>query len=242
MLGTLLNAPLVDRQTGADPPMLRNGRLRGPLPADADELVVYVHGWLPAVTGRAKAQTSAVQDALDAEGYDATVVGFTYPANIPWYSSKAMAERKGRELADWVADRVTDSETEVRIVAHSLGARVALVCLASLADRDSEVASLSLLAAAVGCGTVADGGRWYDAVRDGARAVHNYHVDREFTLDVLYRNAELGRRALGVRGVCGTPPGNYTDHDVSDCVRSHFSYLREDGGCLDQVVAGFQDE
>ncbi|MFB6143010.1 MAG: lipase family alpha/beta hydrolase [Halorientalis sp.] len=238
MLRALLDLPSIAADASRDVPMLRNGRVRGDLPAEPAELVVYVHGWLDWVTGRARDQAGAVAGALESEGHDAAVVGFTYPSNLPlWRSTKAVSTRKGRELGEWVADyRAANPDTPVRLVAHSLGARAALACLAELRERGERVRSCSLLGAGVGCDTVAEGGRYYEAVRDGAAVVHNYHLDWEFTLEVVYRPAELGERALGVRGVCGTPPDNYRDHDVTGSVSNHFTYLTEDGGCLDRVI------
>ncbi|AQL42470.1 hypothetical protein BV210_06970 [Halorientalis sp. IM1011] len=222
-------------------PMIRDGELRGSFPPDPSELVVYVHGWLEGMTGDAAAQANAVAGAVEALGYDATVVGFTYPANLPlWYPSKTIAARKGRELAAWVqAFSAECPDAPVRLVAHSLGARPALACLDELADREATVQSCSLLGAAVNCDSVTDGGRWEDGVRDGAECVYNYHTAGDSTLTVLYRPAEFGTAALGVDGACGPTPGTYADHDVTEKVRNHYTYLQEDGGCLDRVIGDF---
>ncbi|MFB6083551.1 MAG: DUF726 domain-containing protein [Halorientalis sp.] len=222
--------------------MIRNGELRGSFPADPTELVVYVHGWLERLTGDATAQANAVAGAVEAADYDATVIGFNYPANLPlWHSSKAIATRKGRELAAWVEAFAAECpDTPVRLVAHSLGARPALACLDELADHGGAVRSCSLLGAAVDCDSVTEGGHWYAGVRDGADRVHNYHVADDTTLAVLYRSAEFGDEALGVDGACGPTPDTYTDHDVTDRVTNHYTYLQEDGGCLDRVIADFE--
>lgn len=244
MFRSLLDLTDVAADAPADFPMVRNGETSGDFPTDPTELVVYVHGWLDLVTGEAPAQANAVRRAVDAARYEADVVGFAYPSNLPlWSSSKNIAARKGRELADWlVACRADRPGLPVRLVAHSLGALPALSCLDELRRQDESVRSCSLLGAGVDCDAVAEGGRWYEAARDGAEVVHNYHLDWEFALEVLYRPAELGDRALGVRGVCGTPPENYVEHDVTGEVENHFTYLQRDDGCLDRVVADFEGE
>jgi hypothetical protein len=243
MFRSLLELPSLGTDAPDDFPMIRGTEARGAFPEDPAELIIYLHGWLDLVTGAAPDQANAVRGAVAAADYDADVVGFSYPSNIPlWQSSKRLAARKGGELAEWLCDyRPDHPDTTVRLVSHSLGARPALACLDELTARGESVRLLSMLGAGVGCDAVAEDGRYYEAVRDGARTVHNYHMTWEFTLGLLYRPAELGDRALGVRGVCGTPPDNYTEHDVSDEVSNHFTYLREDGGCLGRVVDDFRD-
>jgi esterase/lipase superfamily enzyme len=223
-------------------PIIRNGELRGAFPPDPTELVVYVHGWLERIAGDAADQANAVAGAVDALGYDATVVGFTYPANLPlWHSSKAIATRKGRELAAWVQAFAAECpDAPVRIVAHSLGARPALSCLEELVEHDASVRSCSLLGAAVDCDSVTDGSRWAAGVRGGAEHVYNYHMADDNTLAVVYRSAEFGDRALGVDGACGPTPDTYADHDVAEQVTNHYTYLQEEGGCLDRVIADFE--
>jgi pimeloyl-ACP methyl ester carboxylesterase len=222
-------------------PMIRNGELRGSFPPDPTELVVYVHGWLERIAGDAADQANAVAGAVEALDYDATVVGFNYPANLPlWHSSKAIATRKGRELAAWVQAFAAECPgAPVRIVAHSLGARPALSCLDELRDHDARVRSCSLLGAAVDCDSVTDGSRWGEAVRDGAETVRNYHMADDTTLAVLYRSAEFGDEALGVDGACGPTPDSYTDHDVSEQVTNHYTFLQREGGCLGRVIGDF---
>mgnify|MGYP006283641005 FL=1 len=222
-------------------PMIRNGELRGSFPPDPTELVVYVHGWLERIAGDAADQANAVAGAVEALDYDATVVGFSYPANLPlWHSSKAIATRKGRELAAWVQAFAAECpDAPVRLVAHSLGARPALSCLDELRDHDASVRSLSLLGAAVDCDSVTEGGRWGEAVRDGSETVRNYHMADDTTLAVLYRSAEFGDEALGVDGACGSTPDSYTDHDVSEQVTNHYTFLQKDGGCLGPVIEDF---
>ncbi|WP_336000525.1 DUF726 domain-containing protein [Halorientalis halophila] len=236
-----LDAISMGADAPAEFPMIRDGELCGDFPADPNELLVYVHGWLDGVTGDAAAQANAVAEAVDHAGYDAAVVGFSYPANLPlWNPSKAIATRKGTQLAACVEAFIGEyTNTPVRIVSHSLGARTALSCLDTLAERNEKVRSLSLLGAAEDCDTVAEDGRWYDGVRDGADRVHNYHMRRDDTLSLLYRSAEFGNGALGDDGACGPTPDTYVDHDVGGCVHNHYTYLRESGGCLDQVIADF---
>lgn len=243
MLRNLFDIPSIGTSAPPEFPMVRAGETKGAFPEDPAELVVFVHGWLDLVTGEAPAQANAVKRAVDAAGHDADVVGFAYPSNLPlWRSNRAIARRKGRELADWlVAYRADRPGLPVRLVAHSLGALPALSCLDELRERGEAVRSCSLMGAGVDCDTVVEGGTWYAAVRDGAERVHSYHLDWEITLDLLYRSAEFGDRALGVRGACGTPPENYRDHDVSDEVQNHFTYLKREGGCLDRVVADFAE-
>lgn len=207
---------------------------------EPSEIALFVHGFL---LSEPQASTSfdIVRNTLRQNGYDHPLVGFTWDSDRvtaidDWYPTVAIAALNGKRLAAFLTGyRRENPGTEVRLVGHSLGARVVLSALESLADSNSEtVENVALLGAAVDDETP---GRWVgrygDAVANGADSVTNYHSrndDRLLSYTVAQWDVPLGRR-----GADGRPPANYTDRDVS-FVESHLAYYREGVGCLDLAV------
>lgn len=224
-----------------DFPMVEDGETRGDFPQGADELVIFVHGWFEELGGDAIGQAYTTKLALDDTDYDGQVAGFEYDGNDPWWwSAKDDAERDGRAFADWLRDYQSDNpDTDVRLVAHSLGSRASLACLDELQQTDDAVTSLSLLGAAVDADSVTSGGTWEDAVRDGADDVYNFHSDDDAILEYIYTIGEFGDQALGEESADGDPPDNYQDVDVTDQIDDHCEYFQPDIGCMDQVVEEF---
>ncbi|MFB6189416.1 MAG: DUF726 domain-containing protein [Halapricum sp.] len=225
-------------------PMIEDGSVSGDFPWSADELVIFVHGWMEELSGDASGQAYATKLALDQTSYSGEVAGFKYPSNAGWYTAKDLAEDHGRAFADWLSAYMNDHPgTTVRIVCHSLGARTSLACLDELQNRDESVTSLTLLGAAVPADSVTEywwgEGDWNDAVEYGADEVDNFRSDNDSVLEYIYSLAEWGTEALGEQGAEGDEADNYEDHDVTDTVGDHCEYFQPDTGCMGDVVSEF---
>lgn len=241
---------LSDTDPPGDFPMIENGGTHGDFPSAPDEMTIFVHGWMEKLSGTAKGQAYVASEALTGQGYSHPVVGYKHDSNDPrWGEAKDTAEAEGADLADWL-DSYMDAhpETDIRLVCHSLGARVSLKCLDVLRQRGKEVRSLSLLGAAVDSESVAEGGRWYEAASHGASYVYNFYSYDDGVLAYIY---EIGdtlddidwdfdfdveqQEALGAEGADGETPVNYTELDVTDSVSDHCQYFQPGEGCMDRV-------
>lgn len=109
-------------------------------------IAIYVHGiWAtPAI---ANEQTERIFLSLKNLNYNNPVIGFSWDSNTPfsftnsavsqhgWAIAKIIANNNGPLLAKFVSDfKEKCPDSEVRIVAHSLGSRVVLSSLQSLND------------------------------------------------------------------------------------------------------------
>lgn len=205
-----------------------------------EELLVFVHGWnVP--DQEALDIFDTAKQAFRANDYSESFVGFSYGSDRDWESAKEVAVRNGPKLGNFLEDtRSRYSDLTLRLVGHSLGARVVLSALEWLAENGYEnlVASASLLGGAADDHSVADGNQYYTDVETAAASFDNFHKRDDQVLQDIYGTYELGK-AVGEVGCDGTPPANYEDHDVADSVTSHCGYYKEDVGCVPEVVAEF---
>ena len=98
-----------------------------------NEIAIIVHGW-GLNQSQANERFVRANMSLDHNKYqnnnNNTVVGFSWDANLNnnnWSLAKSIAKDNGPKLAQFILDfKIQCPNTEVRIVAHSLGARVVL--------------------------------------------------------------------------------------------------------------------
>ncbi len=217
-----------------------------------EEVAVFVHGWFLGEDD-ADETFAIVRDALRAVGYGAPLVGYEWDADDvywfdDWYPSVAIARRNGEKLARFLADfRRANPEVPVRLLGHSLGARVVLAALESLVEDDhptgswdGRVESVTLLGAAAADEAPTDFGRYETAVADAAESVDNFHTTADEALATGYRSVEFGD-PLGTVGAGGPTPPNYRDV-FADPVRDHVDYYRQDVGVLDVAVRRWRGE
>lgn len=205
----------------------------------ADELLVYVHGWTNDDDG-AVCSVAESDATFSSEGYDHPVVGFSWDADVGWYTGTEIAERNGPKLAQFTADfREANPGVPVRYVAHSLGARVVLEAVRALDEwgRHDDVATLSILGGAADDETVSIDGAYGSSIERATGRTDNFWMDDDEVLNWAYGAAEWDS-AIGNAGCEGTPPGNYRDHDVG-YVPDHFSYNDDAEGCIGDVVSTF---
>jgi len=122
------------------------------------EIAIYVHGvW--SSEEEADEQTDRVNRSLRDSGYQVLLVGFSWDSNTEvspegWELAKEIANANGDKLAEFISSfKGVCPQDNVRIIAHSLGARVTLAALQSLYDNTEwnniKVTSVHLVGAAV---------------------------------------------------------------------------------------------
>lgn len=212
---------------------------------DDEELVVFVHGWsLDEADAKDAAYTCGV--GLAENGYDEFTVGFTWDADqgegLSWETGVDIATGNGPKLAQWVVDHVDGGGLPVRLVGHSLGARVVVEALASLQERGQEnaVTSTTLLGGAIGETAVETDEAYGEAIEYATGAFDNFHKDDDLVLAIAYSVAEWAE-AVGEEGIKNPwdAPENYTDHEVTWTVEDHNSYYEPGEGCMPDVVETF---
>ncbi|MBV0925152.1 hypothetical protein KTS45_13185 [Halomicroarcula limicola] len=223
--------------------------------AEASEIQIYVHGFVsnvPPLWARYLAKQAS--EGLAAAGYtDAFNLAFNWDSNVGWVEANEIAERNALKFAQWVRDLRAATDRPVRIVSHSLGARVVASLLEALhPGRDSfypggrsgqeprcaetargAVDSVALLGAAIGNESVQTNERWGTAIQFAAGELYNYFSRSDGVLE--------GNSFLGYTGIAEPrkAPNNYVDRNVTDSVAEHGDYDSADNcaGVLDEVVA-----
>lgn len=227
--------------------------------ADADEIQVYVHGFVdsvPHLWGRY--QTDQARTGLRDAGYtDAFTVAFTWDSDVGWADANEIAERNALKFGQWVRDIRQSDDRPIRIIAHSLGARVTCSLLEELhldvgrfyssqeahhTPEEGVVDSVALLGGAIDNDAVQLNRRWGEAIEYSAGELYNYYSDNDAVLGQGY-SATSQTDAVGYTGIAHQPeaPENYTDRNVTDDVQAHGDYDSADNevGVLDDVVEDF---
>jgi hypothetical protein len=219
----------------------------------ADTLTLFIHGWRNSdeddndIDGGYECQL-----ALEQNGYGGDTAVYTWDSDkgdsldLGWADAKDIAERNGRKLANFTQWYANSYGVDVRWIAHSLGARVALFALKSLDEDYGEsnlVKSVSLLGGAVEEDDVSLDAGWWDSeygeyIEAAAEQFDNFYDDGDEVLEYIYETREF-EDAVGEKGCDGPEPSNYTDHDVGDIVPTHYDYYVRDYGCIPQVVAAW---
>lgn len=185
----------------------------GSLPV-ADELFVYIHGWLGDLNARQ--QTSRVLRSVESGGFDPdAAVGIEWPATNLWYpAAERDTEKVGAAVADLVENFYDAGGGNIRLIGHSLGGRSVYWTITKL-ESGYELETVA------GLGAAADGGEICSTWNiDGACEVRNYHSENDRIVSAAY-----GSDALGVDGANCDPGGTYADVDVTDSVSGHLDHI-----------------
>jgi hypothetical protein len=215
-----------------------------------DDLVLFIHGWQSSdeddddIDGGYETQL-----ALEQEGWDGETAVYTWDSDKGggidqgWGESKEIAQKNGRKLANFTQWYSRTYGADVRWVCHSLGAEVVIYGLESI-DNDygywNEVKSVSMLGGAIENDDVStDAGWWDDEFGDhiefATEQFDNFYADDDEVLEWIFETWEFDG-AVGSEGCEGPEPYNYTDHDVTSIVPTHYDYNTRGCGCVTQVV------
>jgi hypothetical protein len=135
------------------------------------EVLIYVHGVWTARDNVDEAAEGMFENAIEVSdrarlsleslGFTFPVIGFSWDSDTDlspsgWYNAKIVAKENGPKLAQFIADlKERCPQTAVRLIAHSLGARVVLSSLESLNNNQGwnnnnfQITSVHLMGAAV---------------------------------------------------------------------------------------------
>lgn len=199
-------------------------------PWGANELVVHLHGWQNDY-GCGLARIGEAQSAYGQLGYDG-VTGLAWDSDYSWGNAKEIAEKNAPKLANflYVHDYFYPG-SEIRLQGHSLGARVLAETLLQLDEWNltDVVTSATFLAGAVVDEEVSTSGKYGGAIERTVEHAENYWDDDDSVLNWAFGAYEWSS-AIGNNGCDGTPPSNYTDHEVTGHVDGHYSeyYLNAD--------------
>jgi len=102
-------------------------------------VAIIVHGWF-LNESQAKERFDRVKLSLENKNnsYYIPVVGFSWPSDTPWVAAKFVAKENGPKLANFTLDLMNsckqqhNKDIKIRLIGHSLGARVILSSLDSL--------------------------------------------------------------------------------------------------------------
>jgi hypothetical protein len=193
-------------------------------PWGADELVLHVHGWKNDYDCGV-VNVEDAQAAYAGAGYDASVSGLAWDSDYSWGNGKEIAEKNGPKLAYFLyVYNYHYPDTEIRVHGHSLGARVLAETLLQLDEwgQRNVVDTAVFMAGAVIDEAIAKGNKFGAAIENAAVEAHNYWNENDSVLNWAFQTYEWSE-AIGNDGCDGTPPDNWTEHEVTGHVDGHYS-------------------
>lgn len=223
-----------------------------------DEIVTYVHGFNNDVDDAIE-NFNLSKTSLGISSYEYPLVGFSWdsdPGKLDWYDAEIIAELNGPKLGAFVK-QFKDScpDTKVRLIGHSLGARVILTAIQDLYDTNwnNKISSVHLLGAAVDNDVIGKDHDFGVAIENMVGEFHNKFNIEDDVLQYLYPEDE-DKAALGETGAEDwiVLPVNYYQEDVTQEVGDdHSGYNRhstdpdaidpEGDGVMDNVVYDWEN-
>jgi hypothetical protein len=193
-----------------------------------NEIVIYIHGaWTD--TRAANEQFNRTAISLVSNNYTIPLIGFSWDSNTPinkegWEIAKNIADKNGPKLAQFVLDfKNKCKDTDIRLIAHSLGAEVVNSTLASLSSNQLwdkkggfNITSVHLLGAAIDRSSVAANSTLGKAIDRLVGGFYNLRNSEDNMLQNVYQTIEK-HDALGLLGIShSTPmPRNYFEREVN---------------------------
>lgn len=206
------------------------------LPSE-DELLVHLHGWQNDQSCGIDSIELA-QDGYDEASHGGDVSGLAWDSDYAWWNAKEIADRTGPKLANFLTDyKAQNPETTIRLQGHSLGAKLLCETLAAL-DENGEhdvVTSALFFAGAVVDEELSMSGAYGPAIENTVEHAENYWDADDSVLNWAFSTYEWSW-AIGNNGCNGTPPTNYTDHEVTAAVDAHWDDEYLNGPFLNEYV------
>jgi pimeloyl-ACP methyl ester carboxylesterase len=201
--------------------------LNGNLSSDNKELAVYIHGvWTGQVA--AKEQTDRINLSLISNEYSLPVVGFSWDSNTVinpsgWNIAKSIAKQNGPKLAKFLSDfRTNCPNHKIRLIAHSLGAKVVESALIRLNNNEPwknnssyNITSVHLIGAAISDRAPSKNTQFGIAIDNTVNNFYNLYNPKDNLLLSAYIKTE-NENPLGLFGLNKAEPFpiNYTEQNV----------------------------
>jgi len=125
-----------------------------------DEIAIFVHGWHNDKL-KAEERLDRVKMSLEKNNYIIPLIGLSWDSDKEWNPAKIIAKKNGPKLANFIIDYVNtckeqhNKDVNIRLISHSLGARLLLSTLDSLNtnptwnNNNYKITSVHLMGAAV---------------------------------------------------------------------------------------------
>ena len=194
------------------------------------ELVMYIHGvWVDQYS--AKEQVDRTNLSLSVNGHHNPIMGFSWDSNtsfnpIGWGIAKSIASQNGLKLAKFISDfKTVYQDVNIRIIAHSLGAKVVESALIALDKNNNKrtrnrhipyyIASIHLMGAAINDTSTSKNTAFGNAIENNVNRFYNMYNPEDNALKRAYVNTE-NQNPLGLYGIRKgeSSPANYTEHNV----------------------------
>lgn len=208
------------------------------------EVAIYIHGWNKDQNGAGE-EFNRLQTSLKDNNYTGPLIGFSWISNTDWPHAQHNAKDSGGELAKFISEFKNPNkcpDTQVHLLAHSLGAAVVESTLVGLGNNSISnisatnntkvITSVHLLGAAINNKLIAKNTVFGDAIEDVTNKFYNLFSSKDDGLEFnkLYENGILYLGSPGVSidnaalryhplGLEGAPPenrpANYNQIDVT---------------------------
>ena len=164
------------------------------------EIAIYIHGaWTDDRSANEQFNRTAM--SLMSNNYTIPLFGFSWDSNTPidkdgWATAKNIAEMNGPKLAQFVVDfKNKCKDTDIRFIAHSLGAEVVNSTLASLSSNQQQwndksrlnITSVHLLGAAIDRSSVAGNATFGKAIDKLVGDFYNLRNSEDNMLEYVYK-------------------------------------------------------
>ena len=196
---------------------------------DNNELAIYIHGVWTGQAG-AKEQLDRTKLSLNANGYNIPVVGFSWDSNTAtnpsgWAIAKFIANQNGPKLAKFISDfKANCPNDNIRIIAHSLGAKVVESALINLDNNNNQtwkkdstynITSIHLIGAAISDKATSKNRPFGTAIDNIVNNFYNLYNPEDNSLQGAYIKTE-NQNPLGLFGLKkGEPfPANYAERNI----------------------------
>ena len=194
---------------------------------DNNELAIYIHGvWTGQIA--AKEQIDRINLSLISNEYNLPVAGFSWDSNTVinpsgWTIAKSIAKQNGPKLAKFLSDfRTNCPNHKIRLIAHSLGAKVVENALIRLNNNETwknnssyNITSVHLIGAAISDRATSKNSQFGTAIDNIVTNFYNLYNPKDNLLRSAYIKTEK-ENPLGLFGLNKAEPfpSNYTERNV----------------------------
>ena len=169
------------------------------------EVAIYIHGWNKDQNGAGE-EFNRLQTSLRNNSYTGPLIGFSWISNTDWPHAQNNAKDSGEELANFISEFKKPNKcpnTQIHILAHSLGGAVVESTLVGLGDNPifnisatnntKVITSVHLLGAAINNKLIAKNTLFGDAIEDVTNKFYNLFSSKDDGLEFnkLYENGIL---------------------------------------------------